>query len=105
MKPHPPTQDVHVGEQVDRISVVFQDRFADDPKSVQLVAQSTLADDELGRVRSIETVDAVCPRNSPLQRRFHIPVVSVAEEAGDRQDVLGNRFKRSDHILVAAASP
>ncbi len=50
---------VHFCEHVDSVRVESKVRRVDNTQSVQLMPQSALPEDELGRIRPIETIDAV----------------------------------------------
>ena len=51
---------IHLCQHVDCVRVEGEARAIHDSKRVQLMAKSALAEHELGRIRAIQTINAVC---------------------------------------------
>jgi hypothetical protein len=90
-----------VRKRINGIRVVFDRVSGQHAQSVQLMAESLFANDELGCIRPIEAVDAVRPCYSILHFWGIGLVVSVLEEPRLLQYVVGDLFENSYHVLSA----
>lgn len=52
---------LHVGEEVNGVSVIVDSCVVDNPESVQLITECAFSDDELCSIRPIQAIDAICP--------------------------------------------
>ena len=92
---------VHVCEQVHCIGVVFDAGAGDDAEGVELVAECAFANDELGGVGAVETVDAVCAADAVLELGLaDFGGRAVVKETGGVDDSFGDVFERFYHILI-----
>ena len=64
---------IHFRQHVHGIGVKIEIRVIDNSQSVKLVTESTLAEDELGRVRAVEAVDTICSTYAVLERNSVAP--------------------------------
>jgi hypothetical protein len=68
---------------------------------MQLMAQCLFTNNELGCIRTIETIDTIRPRYSILHSRLTHFVISILKEASFLQDVVGDELQNPYHILSA----
>jgi hypothetical protein len=68
---------------------------------MKLMPQRLFADDELGCIRTIETINAIRARYSILHRRRGRLVVSIVEEAGFLQYFVSDTLQYAYDILSA----
>ena len=64
---------IHLRQHVDCVRVEGEARAIHDSKRVQLMAKSALAEHELGRVRAIQTINAVRPTYPVLKHHLTPP--------------------------------
>lgn len=76
-----PEWNLHVGEGIHRVSVVFNRIPGEDPNCLKLPAQSTLTNDELSSICSVQTVYAICPCNTVLNLRRIKIAISIVKES------------------------
>jgi hypothetical protein len=65
------------------------------------MAKCSFANDELGCVCSVETVDAICPCNSILYFWHERSAISIVEEAGCGYHIFRNIFERANDVLIS----
>ena len=67
------------------------------------MAESQLANDELGSICPVQTIDAICPCNTILHLRFLVTsTIAVVEEARCSEDFFSNRLQGPNNILIPA---
>lgn len=77
-------------EQIHRVCVVLEGGLIYNAKSMQLMPKSSLPNNELGSVCSVQTVNAVGPCNSFLNQRLRRASVPVLEEASRSHNFVRN---------------
>lgn len=108
---------VHVGEEIDRVSVVVDGFAGNDSESVELVAECSFANNELRGIGAVETVDAIGPAHAILQLSWEAKAGgfragfgrfgrrrnggAIVEETRGIDDVFGNVFERQNYVLIA----
>jgi len=68
---------------------------------MELVTKSTFANNKLGRVCSVQAVNAIRSCDSILDSWHGSSAISILKEAGGGQDFLGDVLKSANHVLIS----
>ena len=71
---------VHLREHVDRVGIERKVGGMNDTEGIELVSKRTFPKHELRRVRTIKTVNAVCPAEAVLHRHGRTQFIIVIPE-------------------------